>query len=471
MLNATGDPRMEGLPVVLSTTLPEVSLRHNTLKTAPPPIDDASRVAWWDAGQYLPARRRFTFEPALHQGLYYVQEASSMAIGFVVAKLCRDLFGNRPIAYFDTCAAPGGKTTCAIEAMPAGSVVVANEFNPQRAQVLVENIVKHGAHHSTVVTRGDAAVIAAKMPLTFDIVSVDAPCSGEGMMRKEPVAVEQWTPRLVDECAATQRSILEGAWRALKPGGALIYSTCTFNPAENERQLQWLVDTLGAEPLDMEPPAQWSIGGAIEGSLPCMRFIPGIIRGEGLFMAAVRKPANHHDSTNTPHNRTKKGAKPAGAVATTVAAQLNEMLNPDIIGCDLEWRATESGAIHAFPRCHTWLLDRAMATGSVIYFGIETAVAKGKKTIPSHPLAMSVALRRGALPEVDVDTETALRYLRRESLTLPDTGSRGVNLITHGGHPLGFANNLGNRANNLYPQAWRILSQQPAAPVPPTPAL
>ena len=188
---------------------------------------DLKPVPWCASGFYLPARPQFTLNPLLHAGVFYVQEAGSMFYESIVQELAADL---PPGLVLDACAAPGGKSTSILNALPDGWTLVSNEFVPTRAAVLRENLLKWG-YPDIVVTNSPVSALAKGAPL-FSIVAVDAPCSGEGMMRKEPVARSQWSPGLVQQCAALQREILADAVGALLPGGILIYSTCTFNTAE-----------------------------------------------------------------------------------------------------------------------------------------------------------------------------------------------------------------------------------------------
>ena len=245
-------------------TEPSVAVRVNRRKAMPPATDDP--VAWCRSGIYLDARRQFTFDPLLHSGCYYVQDASSMFISHVLSQVA----GNSPVAYLDLCAAPGGKTTAAIDALPDGSLVVANEIDSRRAQILRENVVKWGYPHC-VVTNSDASRLG-KLHEAFDIVAADMPCSGEGMMRKDDEAVAQWTPALVEQCAARQREIASDIWQALKPGGIFIYSTCTFNRFEDEENARFACQLMGGELLEER------------------HFLPGRDRGEGFYVAAIRKP-------------------------------------------------------------------------------------------------------------------------------------------------------------------------------------
>lgn len=280
-------------------TEPSVAVRVNRRKATPPPTDD--HVAWCRSGIYLDARRQFTFDPLLHSGCYYVQDASSMFISHVLSQVA----GNSPVAYLDLCAAPGGKTTAAIDALPDGSLVVANEIDSRRVQILRENVVKWGYPHC-VVTNSDASRLG-KLHEAFDIVAADMPCSGEGMMRKDDEAVAQWTPALVEQCAARQREIASDIWQALKPGGIFIYSTCTFNRAENEDMIDFLVRSLGAEPVDIVSDPSWGIHKGVDTPYPCFRFMPHLTRGEGLFMAVVRKNGEYAEKeTKKDKNKSKK---------------------------------------------------------------------------------------------------------------------------------------------------------------------
>ena len=228
-------PLADGLVDCLEQTAPEVAVRINRRKLRAAGVPDdwlpevcraGEKVAWWPEGHLLPERPDFTHDPALHQGLYYVQDASSMITAHVVGALSARL-GGAPLLMLDACAAPGGKSTAALDALPVGSMLVANEFDFRRASILAENIQKWGCP-AVAVSRGDTARFR-RLPELFDIVAADVPCSGEGMMRKDAQACAQWSERLVDECAARQWEIVENLWETLVPGGFFIYSTCTFN--------------------------------------------------------------------------------------------------------------------------------------------------------------------------------------------------------------------------------------------------
>lgn len=385
---------------------PETSIKVNRRKLSGPEIlgyEPLTPVKWCRNGYYLSSRPVFTLNPLLHAGAFYVQDASSMIYESVIEKILPAALdtGNPPVL-LDMCAAPGGKTTSIINALPDGAFVVANEFSPQRASILKENLIKWG-YPDFVITNSPTKAFR-KTPEMFDIIAVDAPCSGEGMMRKETVAVTQWGEGLIRQCASLQREILSDAFEALKPGGFLIYSTCTFNRHEDEENVEWLVNEYGMVPFDLEFPDEWGIGRGIDTAYPCLRFMPHITRGEGLFVAVLRKEGEY---------------RKAPVRAKNIAKALEGKTR---IICD----------------------------------GIPRTMTKGRDTVPAPESALAVDFDLGGCPSVELDEATALSYLRHESLRLSAGTPKGFVAVTFGGLPLGFVNNLGNRANNLYPKEWRI---------------
>ncbi|MCD7710974.1 MAG: RsmB/NOP family class I SAM-dependent RNA methyltransferase, partial [Porphyromonadaceae bacterium] len=264
-------------------TAPQVSLRLNPSKGIPSPA--YTPVPWCREGYYLDTRPAFTFDPLLHAGAYYVQEASSMFLDFLLRRLI-----DRPVRYLDLCAAPGGKSTLALSALPAGSLLICNEVVRTRTSILAENLMKWGGDN-LIVTRNSAADFGA-LRHYFDVILVDAPCSGEGMFRKEEQAVTEWSPNQIACCTERQREILSDVWEALSPGGLLLYSTCTYNREENEEIGSFLARRFQAEPLWIETPSEWHISPSFDTALPAYRFFPHRTRGEGLFMMALRKPGN-----------------------------------------------------------------------------------------------------------------------------------------------------------------------------------
>lgn len=443
MINGYGSESLSGLVDALSSTEPSVSIRINRGKGLSSPAD-CEPVAWARCGWYLRERPSFTLDPSFHQGRYYVQEASSMIVGEIAGRLSSK--SGAPVSYLDACAAPGGKTTAVIDALPAESFVVANEYVPRRAAILAENLAKWGSS-DIFVSRGDTSRFR-RLKNAFDIIGVDAPCSGEGMFRKDEEAVAQWSPGLVAECAERQREILTNVWPSLRPGGYLIYSTCTFNRRENEEMVDWLVNELEAESVDMSLPEEWGIAAGIDTPHHCYRFLPHRLRGEGLFVAVVRKAGE--DNERVKPNKPVKQPK-----ADKTLAALSHWLER---GEDYVLERT-GDTVTAYQRRHAEIVGLLKQTLDTVTAGVEIAELKGRDFAPTQQLAMSQSLNREAFERVDVDRETALTYLRRESVTLPDGTPKGYVLLTFEGEPLGFVKNIGNRSNNLYPAAWRILKR------------
>jgi 16S rRNA C967 or C1407 C5-methylase (RsmB/RsmF family) len=254
-----------------------VSIRYNRHKNAVP--QDAGEVAWCAMGRYLPARPAFTRDPLLHAGAYYVQEASSMFLE-QAAVLWPVQAGVRVL---DLCAAPGGKSTHLADLMPAGSLLVSNEAIRSRTAALSENLAKWG-NPNVAVTHNDPKDFAS-LPDFFDVMLVDAPCSGEGLFRKEPVAAAEWSEAHIKLCAERQRRIVSDAWDALKDEGLLLYSTCTYNSEENEHNVRWITQHLGAAVVHVPLQAAWNITVNEYG----YRFFPHKTKGEGFFISLMRK--------------------------------------------------------------------------------------------------------------------------------------------------------------------------------------
>lgn len=420
---------------------PSVSVRINSVKCDKTPVENL--VPWCKRGYYLDERPQFTFDPALHAGCYYVQDASSMFLAYTIDRLVSK---DSPVRYLDLCAAPGGKTTTAIDALPNGSLIVANEIMSNRAQILKENIIKWG-NPNCVVTCNDSAAYSA-LTHFFDIIAADVPCSGEGMMRKDEEAVAQWTPALVKECADRQREIVDNAWQALRPGGLFIYSTCTFNRPENEDIIEYLVNELGAESIDLNPPAEWNIHTAIGSPINGYHFFPHRTRGEGLFLAVVRKPNDEpRQSIHISKNKKNKKDTP-----TQVPKEVKEWIsNPRTTQL-----VTSGDTINSIPTDYADEIAILRENLRVIYCGCEIATTKGKDLIPAHSLALNTCINETTFSACEVDYPTAIAYLRGETITID--APRGFVLIKYNGMTLGWVKNLGNRANNLYPKEWRIKS-------------
>lgn len=422
-----------------------VSVRLNVRKTETPPasLPIGEAVPWAKpVGFYLDGRPAFAADPLWHAGVYYVQEASSMLL-----RLVAPLLGEEPLRALDLCAAPGGKSTLLLDLLPEGSTLVSNELIRSRAQILAENIQKWGGVHSVVTSTEPQRL--GRLREQFGFILVDAPCSGEGMFRKEEEARRQWTPGLVESCAHQQREILDDIWPALAPGGLMVYSTCTFNRQEDEDMLAYLVEELGAEPVAL-PDLPEPITPSSLSSYPCYRMMPHRLRGEGLFMAVVRKPDAEIGSARTKSARSK--SKPNPKLPQEVLRWLCADLRQDVT-----LQSLPDGTLTAIPSALYPIVEALQgAKIPILTSGIPLAEVKGRDFLPLPALALSVGLDNEAFPRAELTQEEAIRYLAREAVTLSADTPRGLVLVTYEGYPLGFAKHLGNRTNNLYPQAWRI---------------
>ncbi|MDM8002490.1 MAG: rRNA cytosine-C5-methyltransferase, partial [Bacteroidota bacterium] len=389
-------------------------------------------------GYFLQGRPLFTADPLFHAGVYYPQESSSMFLGEVF----RQLLSGRPgLRVLDLCGAPGGKSTHLASLIGEESLLVANEVIRTRAAVLAENITKWGTGN-VMVTNADPSRFAL-LPGFFDLVVADAPCSGEGMFRS-PAAVKEWSVQNAKLCSERQRRIVMEAWPSLKPGGILIYSTCTFNPAENEENIAWVSSETGAEPLTLKLPAESHVVAVRYGATEGYGFHPGRVRGEGFFIAALRKPDGQ---VQGPKGREQKKSilKPS-AEAYSRSEPLAAFSREKIILQDgrIIALATDAGL-------SSYIGERL----PVIKSGTLIGEIKNNDLVPAHDLAMSARQRKEAWQEHPLTREEALSFLRLEPLKAASM-PHGRVLLTYRGVPLGFANNLGNRVNNGYPQGWRI---------------
>lgn len=472
-----GEETYRALEAALRTEAP-VSIRVNRAKRD----EDAEgeRVPWSSEGVYLSRRPTFTFDPLFHAGCYYVQEASSM---FVEQAL--RTYVTEPVVMLDLCAAPGGKSTHARSVLPPGSLLVANEVMRNRSQVLAENLIKWG-DAEVVVTNNDPADFGGLTDL-FDVILTDVPCSGEGMFRKDPVAVEEWSADNVRICWQRQRRILADVWPALKPGGLLIYSTCTYNKEEDEENVAWIARELGAEVQEVPVLPEWGITGNVTGErFPVYRFLPHKTKGEGFFLAVLRKkdeasfacnadecrseykeesiPVNNRmQDFSFPNRRndgknSKKGKQKEGKEGRQSMQSIPNGVKSWLKQADDFLFEVKGAKVVAFPKAHASEYECLQQALRIVYAGVTMGEMKGKDLIPDHSLAMSTALNREVFSQSELSYEQAVAYLRKEAVTLDASVPRGYILMMYKGVPLGFAKNIGNRANNLYPQEWRIRS-------------
>lgn len=374
-----------------------VAIRLNPFKAAGvnlPIIEGAQPVPWSPHGRILAERPVFTLHPLFHAGCYYVQDSSAMFVGHVFRKLLASL---RPGArVLDLCAAPGGKTTDLAaslrESFGDDFLLVSNEVMKDRVRVLDDNVARWG-DPNVVVTNVDPAAFAS-LGEFFDVIVADVPCSGEGMFRKDAKAEEQWSPELVRMCAARQKRILADAWPSLRKGGVLVYSTCTYEESENDDNLEWAARELGGDIVTPEDEfPEYGVRLTRCGSL----LRAGEVPGEGQWVGALVK--NSGD------------AAPARAGLDSLKPLRN---------------------------------------------GIVKGEMKGRDFVPSADWALSIKYERGSYPEAGLDKPSALKYLHRDTLVLPDAPLGHV-LVTYRGVPLGFVKNIGPRCNNLLPKGRKIL--------------
>ncbi len=462
-LSGKGSPQGESLSeetmlARFSAALEEESpacVRLNPWKKAHLPIlEGATQIPWSEEGWRLLKRPVYTLHPLFHAGAYYVQDASSMFVGAVLRRVLQrpeiqEIAARRPVCVLDLCAAPGGKTTDVAaslrKAFGDGFELLANEYNPHRFAILKDNVEIWGDPQVAVCNTQAARL--GQMNGYFDIIIVDAPCSGEGMFRKEPQAVEQWTPKKVEECAALQRNILDDIAPALAPGGYLIYSTCTYNTQENEGSVNRLLEGGAFEAVDLkklmsqeasaaETAGETLLWTALTAPAPAetpahaVRLIPGLVHGEGQFCALLHQIA------------TLDVVETAGESASVEEAR-NGMMGR-------ERRVARDTVSGRGPRAKR---VGGIAAGGGVPFD---PIALPRVEAPaSLDCPTSYALDRSRWPNVPVDKQTALNFLHGDSLVLPDA-PKGLLLLTYKDIPLGFVKNIGARCNNLYPKSRRI---------------
>lgn len=407
-----------------------VSVRINPFKVSDPEGfardhfgEDVQAVPWSPYGFMLGNRPSFTLDPLFHCGCYYVQDSSAMAVGSIFRNQLPRFAGcGRPVRVLDLCAAPGGKSTDLAaslrQAFGDGFVLVANEVMRSRASVLADNMALWG-DPNVVVTSVDPKAFA-RLEGFFDIIVADVPCSGEGMFRKDAKAVEDWSESVVNLCSTRQKRIIADVWPSLGCGGALVYSTCTFEEAENDAMMEWIAGELGGDVYEY---AYEDLPGVIATRTGGL-LVPGFVKGEGQFVSALVKSSG------------RDGCRLSGKPA--VAA--GERRKGDLLIHIPESIVREVSALEVL---------------RPIQAGVAKGEIKGRDLVPSADWALSLALPEGDYPTADLDRGTALRFLHRDSIFLEEA-PKGFVLVRFEGHPLGFVKNLGSRCNNLHPQNRKI---------------
>ncbi len=400
---------------------------HKTADITHLPIE--ASVPWCTQGRYLSERPLFAADPLWHAGAYYVQEASSMALQKALEATG---LGNQAITALDLCGAPGGKATHLNSWLHPDSVLVVNEVIRTRANILADQMIRWG-YPNTVVWNQDPDRLRS-LGAIFQLITVDAPCSGEGMFRKDEVAIREWSQAHVSHCAARQSRILEAAWQLLTPGGYLVYSTCTFNEAENEQQIS-LLTSWGAQVVPIPNPAAWGWQEAATGGY---HLYPHLVRGEGLFVAVLQKPlASSHPL----------------APAMGRSVRLPASFPASWLQSDSWVFLQHKHSWTALPAKQAPLLDYLATAMPTIHVGLPLGIEKGKDWIPDHAWALSLAPSN--LPSAELSLDEARAYLSRQPLQLSHL-SPGWHIASYQGHGLGWLKAIPGRVNNYLPQHWRI---------------
>jgi 16S rRNA C967 or C1407 C5-methylase (RsmB/RsmF family)/NOL1/NOP2/fmu family ribosome biogenesis protein len=399
----------------------------------------SEKIPWTNTGYYLSNRPSFTFDPLFHAGCYYVQEASSMFLEQAVRQTT-DM--SKPLRVLDLCAAPGGKSTHLLSLLPSNSLLVSNEVIRSRSTILRDNIIKWG-YENVIVTSNDPKDFAA-LENYFDVLLVDAPCSGSGLFRKDAAAIEEWSEHNVELCCQRQQRILADAWPCLKKNGILIYATCSYSKQEDEDILDWIQQNFVVDNVFLHISNDWGITASRTATgQEGYRFWPDKVKGEGFFLAAFRK-------TEGDHNYTQKIKNSASYLSKKDAAILDK------------WIAS---AGHRYFVNHdevyilqeTFIPDYNILSSQlrIIYSGIQAGTLIKEKLLPAHALAMSNLLIP-AIASLAVTREQAVLYLQKKDMNIASPAN-GWQLVHFHNHPLGWINALPNRINNYYPKELRIL--------------
>jgi len=392
------------------------------------------QIPWTEYGYYLETRPSFTFDPLFHAGCYYVQEASSM---FLEQALKQTVDLSQPLKVLDLCAAPGGKSTHLLSLISKESLLVSNEVIRSRANILTDNIMKWG-RSNVIVTNNDPKNFQ-RLENYFDVIVVDAPCSGSGLFRRDHEAIEEWSVQNVALCSQRQQRILADVLPSLKNGGVLIYSTCSYSKEEDEEICDWLVRELKVKSEKLKVKNEWGVIETEKG----YRFWPDKVKGEGFFIACFRKTGDNDEEVYLQKIKPEK-----------FSIKEMEILNKNVNTADLAFLRHEE-IIYAVPEKLLAGINFLSSKLRVVNCGTRIGEIIKDKLIPDHALALSNIVSE-KISRFELDHEQAIQYLKKKELIL-QTDKKGWTLVTHQGHPLGWINILPNRINNYYPKELRIL--------------
>lgn len=431
--------------------IPITSIRKNPFKPSTI-FNDEEKVEWCADGKYLAIRPSFIADPLFHAGAYYVQESSSMFLYQVLKQILSQI--NKPVKVLDLCAAPGGKSTLINSLLNKNDLLVSNEIIKSRIDVLDENLMRWG--QSNVFISNNDAKDFLPLKSYFDIILVDAPCSGEGLFRKDKKAIDEWSENNIEICVGRQKRILNDILPSLKPGGFIIYSTCTFNQKENEENVEWLINNhqlfpteivyphplISSSPHFLIPPSS-----IITSSNYSFRFYPHQVKGEGLFMACLQKP---FDDSITQQNKFRE--QPLSFVHRKNLDEPSSWINNADEFDFIEWNKN----IHAIRKNQVQDLKILAHYLHLKNAGIKMGEIVNQKLIPNHHLALSTDLSH-AIKTIDITLEEARKYLKKDTLVLTQKHEQGIYLLCFEGLGIGWVKVLQNRINNYLPTHLRVL--------------
>ena len=400
-------------------------------------FDVSEKVQWCDDGYYLASRPFFHLDPHWHGGAYYVQEASSMILDHVLTQLTLE---KKSRTWLDLCAAPGGKTGILARHLGPGDVLVANEVVGQRRSILKENLTKAG-YLNTFITGEPTSAFNESFA---DIVLIDAPCAGEGMMRKEPEAIRQWTPSLVDSCSTLQKQIVRDTAYALKKDGYLIYSTCSYSMDENIQNIAHFISEHNLEPVSISFPEEWRISHIAEGEAIGYQLYPHKVKGEGLFIAVLKRTSEQEKRSFKKNRKPNQSFEP---VSSLVAEKLNDASTYLLRKNSVSFELIAAEALEKANEVMMYLPRASLV--------VDAGELKGKDFIPSHAMSMA-RIQSSGYESIDLDLTHALDYLERSTNTLPTVKTPGWYLVRYDTTILGWVKSTQQGWKNHFPMNWRL---------------
>jgi 16S rRNA C967 or C1407 C5-methylase (RsmB/RsmF family)/NOL1/NOP2/fmu family ribosome biogenesis protein len=412
------------------------AIRLNSRK----PLDifvEENTVPWCANGKYLKEKPSFILDPIWHAGNYYVQEASSM---FLAYALQQKIDCSQALRVIDLCAAPGGKSTLVADLLNDDSLLISNEVISTRVAPLAENLMKWG-RVNTWVSNSDP-VHFAKLKHYADVLLIDAPCSGSGLLRKDENYEQEWSEANVKLCAQRQQRILNDAWDCLKPNGILVYMTCSFSPAENEEILDWIIDTFKCSSLQIEVPTEFGIAETQSSKHNCFgyRFYPHLLQGEGFFLAMFQK--GDEEIVKEAKCPSLKFIKDKSIFQQLISANEVEILEDN------------ANNFIALPIQFVKDYEQIKNCVKLVRKGVLLGSLAKNKVLPAHDIALSLALNK-SYPSLELTKTQALQYLAKQDFFI-EAPQKGSYVVTYLQQPLGFINHLGNRINNNFPAHLRV---------------